>query len=409
MRRFIRFALALLMAAATLVGAASSAYAFSDVASGYWDYSSIMAVASARTWMQDYGTSAFKPRGTEPRKLLARTLVKAWAPNEPENANITFPDLPQTDPFYHYANIATKLKWIPRYPNGNWGPNDAVRTYSVDRALTRAVGLSAAASGLRKIHEADGDTYSVGKWFPYMQLAHALGLHYNHGDDSLDIDWDDYITRDEVAYSVWKAYNLESWEIRSLARFEKIALAGLSESSGTKRALTQYALRQVGKYPYIYGGEWNDKPPSGYCCGMQPRGGMDCSGFAWWLMKKYESGYNAARFHPAYPGWSLAQRGSADMARNTPNRISFGSLKVGDLMFFATNGGTGAADVDHVGVFLGNDWMVHTSSSNNGTVLEYVGSGWYYDEFVFGRRIIGTSTTASVRPPPDIASQGDRI
>jgi hypothetical protein len=26
----------------------------------------------------------------------------------------------------------------------------------------------------------------------------------------------------------------------------------------------------------VWGGEWNTKTPSGYCCGAQPIGGMDC-------------------------------------------------------------------------------------------------------------------------------------
>jgi cell wall-associated NlpC family hydrolase len=115
---------------------------------------------------------------------------------------------------------------------------------------------------------------------------------------------------------------------------------------------------------------------------------MDCSGFVWWTMKKNEGGYNAAQYHPDYPGWSLPQRTSSTMAQSTTSKISFGSLHTGDLMFFAGNGGSTYTDVDHVGVYAGNGWMIHSSSGNDGVALSLVTSGWYRDHYVYGRRII---------------------
>ena len=59
-----------------------------------------------------------------------------------------------------------------------------------------------------------------------------------------------------------------------------------------RRKITAFSFEWVG-YPYIYGGEWYKASPPGYCCGAQVKGGFDCSGFAWWLLKKAgENGYN---------------------------------------------------------------------------------------------------------------------
>ena len=96
---------------------------------------------------------------------------------------------------------------------------------------------------------------------------------------------------------------------------------------------------------------------------------------------------------------ALPEVASTDMAANTPTHIAFADRKVGDQMFIASNGGNTAADVDHVGVFAGNGWMIHSTGSTDGTVLEWVNDGWYYDNFVWGRRVIGSSLAGSPGAP----------
>jgi len=167
------------------------------------------------------------------------------------------------------------------------------------------------------------------------------------------------------------------------------------------RHVVHFGLRYIG-YPYIYAGEWNKASPSGYCCGYQPQGGFDCSGFTWWVMKKYEDGYNSAQFR-SYAGWSIHQRSSSTMAQYTTTKIAFAYLHIGDLMFFSSNGGKTYSDVNHVGIYIGNGWMVHSSSSVDGVVLEWVGTPdsnsssptYYFTNFVWGRRLIGASTKIS--------------
>src|SRR5205823_14470798 len=139
----------------------------------------------------------------------------------------------------------------------------------------------------------------------------------------------------------------------------------------------------------------------------QPRGGFDCSCFTWWVMKKFEDGYNAAQFHPDYAGWSLADRSSSQMAEFAPSHITFSKLKIGDLMFFATDGGSSWSDVDHVALWLGNDWIAQSTGSNAGVMLDSAAPGtYYYDTFVYGRRLIG-SASAPVHVSRDVLLQGD--
>jgi len=409
MRRMVRRVAVSIAVVAGVMIPAHAALAFTDVPSSYWDYTAITYMAQTHTWMQDYGTSLFQPTTYETRELYARSLVQMYAPDEPIDPSIVIKDLPATDPFYRYANVSIKLGWMPLFTNGNWAPTKAIKTDATDRGIVSAMGsLGDAIKGLAAIHEDDGDVYTVGTYFPYIQLAHWLGLHYNHGDETLDLNILSQVKRDEIAYTLWMAQTVPSWEIGDAADFDHISLPALTSSDKQRHDVTQYALNQLG-FPYIWGGEWNVASPTGYCCGSQPQGGMDCSGFAWWVMKKNEANYNAAQYHPAYAGWSLPERVSHDMAKGTVSQIKFGSLKVGDIMFFATDGGTSWSDVDHVGIYLGNNWMIHSSGSGDGPDLESVASGSYYNDiFVYGRRLIGVSDNPIHHPVDVLAGDGPR-
>jgi hypothetical protein len=393
----LRVVLIAAVVAATLIPA-RAAFAFSDVTRDYWDYDAITYMATTNTWMQDYGIDLFKPTAKEIRNYLARTLVEMYAPNEPIDPTITFPDLPTTDPFYPFANVVVKLDWIKKYNDGRWAGNSAVPTSLFDRAIINALGLSAPVAGLAAIHEDDGSRYVVGDRFPHMQLARWLGLHYNHDDESMDLQSSTHMPRDEIAYSLWTAENLSSWQLDGTSIFDDIALPTVS---GIRQTITSFALNQIG-FPYIWAGEWNAKSPPGYCCGDQPQGGMDCSGFVWWVEKKNEDNYNAAQFR-TYDGWSVHQRSSSEMAESTGTQLAFADLKPTNLMFFASDGGSSWADVDHVGIYLGNDWMIH--STDGGPQIEWVGDGYYFDNFVYGRALKSTSDTAPVSP--DFVFDGD--
>lgn len=399
-----RALLVLAVLGALLVPATPARAAFSDVPAGHWASTQITYVAETNTWMQDFGPTEFRPSTKESRNLLASALVKAYAPNEPTDPSITFPDLPPSDPYYRYANVAVKLGWIEPYANGKWAGDDNVKRSLLDRSLVLAMGgLEEALAGLAAIHRTDGIAYT---WDsdrgPHMQMAAWLELHYDHptSADSKELLANSYMNRDEIAYSLWKAKTTPSWKIADAYRFETITLP--KTKTQMKADMTQYAINQVG-YGYIWGGEWHQKSPSGYCCGSQPKGGFDCSGLMWWVLKANEGGYNSAQFR-VYPGWSLPERSSSEMAKATTTQLAYTQLQVADLMFFSSSGGTTWSSVDHVGVYIGKNWMFHTTDS--GPAIEWVGDGWWRDHFVYGR-VLPVASAASGRSNVGPAS-GDR-
>lgn len=386
-----RIILATALITVAVVLPAQPAFAFfSDVPAGHWAHDAIDYVAWDNTWMQDYGPEEFRPDELETRSFLARTLVTVFAPDEPIDPAITFSDLSEDDEFYPYANVAVKLGWITS--GDAWNGSNTIKGSVFDKALILAVGgLDAAIAGLENIHRKDGGVYDVETRFAYVQLARWLDLRYDHDDEDQDLQKNTKMPRDEVAYALWQAVLVSSYEIDDAnATFDDILLPG--KLNATKQGLTQYGLDQVG-YPYIYAGEWHKKSPAGYCCGTQPQGGMDCSGFVWWVLKKNEGGYDAAQFRD-YTGYTISERSSSSMAEAAPVHIAFDDLKVGNLMFFAGNGGNGWDDVDHVGIYLGENWMIH--STGGGPQLEWVADGWYYDNFVWGRQL---SLSAGPRLP----------
>jgi cell wall-associated NlpC family hydrolase len=395
----IVLAVALLMVVLVLPAKPALAF-FSDVGTGHWAYDAIDYVAWDNTWMQDYGTGEFKPDELETRSFLARALVTVFAPDEPIDPTITFSDLPEDDEFYPYANVAVKLGWMAQGSGDSWNGELPIKGSKFDKAIVLAIGgLDLAIGGLESIHQGDGDVYDVEPRFAYVQLARWLDLRYDHDDEDADLQKDTKMPRDEVAYGLWMAATLPSYRITDASVFNDVALPSLNDS--TKLGLTQFSLDQVG-FPYIWAGEWNKKSPVGYCCGDQPQGGFDCSGFTWWVLKKNEGGYNAAQYR-TYSGYTLPERTSSLMAEAAPNRIAYEDLKVGNLLFFASNGGNGWDDVDHVGIYLGWDWMIH--STGGGPQLQWVAEGWYFDNFVWGRQLV----TKGLGPMPPGGLGANRV
>ena len=96
MRSFLgRSVLVAIMAAAALIPA-QAAFAYTDVPTNHWDYAAIKYVSIDRPYMRDYGTTRFRPATVERRNYMARTLVEMYAPDEPTDPRITFPDLATT-------------------------------------------------------------------------------------------------------------------------------------------------------------------------------------------------------------------------------------------------------------------------------------------------------------------------
>jgi len=354
---------------------------WSDVPRSYWARTAIDLVGASNDWMRDHraaadGTYPFKPDALESRARFARAIVRAFAPDTTPDPSTTFDDVASDDRSYRWADVAVTNGWMVA-DGGAFRPSDPVTVREVHRALVLALGLGDLAAGADAIHERDGTALDVPPGFGTLLIGMRLGLRYNHGDESLDVGPDDPLSRAEVAWSLYRAATEPSWIASSLAPYATITLPNLSDRM---RAVVEFGMRYVGD-PYVWGGDWADATPSGYCCGYQPRGGFDCSGLTWWLMKRQAAGWDNTPPRP-YGGWALAERSSSQMA--TIGNIRWDDIRPGDLLFYD---GDGDGTVDHVDTYLGGGWALDSGSSNGGVTITQVKGTWYEDHFVHARRI----------------------
>lgn len=120
------------------------------------------------------------------------------------------------------------------------------------------------------------------------------------------------------------------------------------------------SISNISLYSFI--DEWYNTP---YRYGGCTRSGVDCSGFVMTLASKV---YDAK-----------LPRTAREMYHET-ERLDLDELDEGDFVFFNTRGG-----VSHVGVYLGNDFFVH-SSTNRGVVISSLQEDYYKKRFLGGGR-----------------------
>ena len=380
----LRTTVVTVVSVALVAGAAGPASAgFADVPAKHWASSAIKAVAEQRDWMRDHGTSEFRPEEPLLRRHLARALVRAFAPSEQPDPSVQFSDMSPDDPHHPFAAVAVRRGWMAD-DGGAFRPDQAATKAELDRGLVRALDLQAEVNGLNRIHTADGRRLAHPPAFADLALALQLGLHYNHptSSEALELMPSSPVRRADGAYALWRASSAGS-KVSSLSRFRDVELPNMSAK---KRSVVEFALAYVG-YPYIYAAEWHTKTRKGYCCGAQPQGGFDCSGYVWWVVRKRGQGYDNTAIR-GYPGWKLHERSSRDMARvaKKKRRLTLKKVRTTDLMFFGSKRTWSA--VSHVGMSLGKGWMIDSSSGRGGVSLAWAKSGWYRDSFVWGRRVV---------------------
>lgn len=109
---------------------------------------------------------------------------------------------------------------------------------------------------------------------------------------------------------------------------------------------------------------------SPYEWGAEGPNSFDCSGFTYYVYK------NGA-------GITLPRTSSAQASAGYA--VSKSNLKPGDLVFFNTNG----KGISHVGLYIGNNEMIHSPNSNDVVKVTKINSSYYSSRFVTARRIIG--------------------
>src|SRR5205823_3525234 len=141
----------------------------------WFAHDQIDAVAATRRWMRDYGKLRFRPTRPETRERFARAVVRAFASDETATPGQTFIDLPTTDRFYPYANVAVSNGWMTA-KHGAFDPAGPVYEYDVSRALVYALGLRRDARGANHIHMDDGTRLRRPGHFGVYLIGRVLGL-----------------------------------------------------------------------------------------------------------------------------------------------------------------------------------------------------------------------------------------
>ena len=119
--------------------------------------------------------------------------------------------------------------------------------------------------------------------------------------------------------------------------------------------VVDYALGFLGS-KYVYGGS----SPSGF----------DCSGFVSYVLKNFDISVSRSA-HSQYV--------------NNGVRVSKSELAPGDLLFFSSNGGK---SVTHVGLYIGDDEFVHSSTSATGVIISRLDSAYYVRVWHGAKRVL---------------------
>jgi cell wall-associated NlpC family hydrolase len=286
------------------------------------------------------------------------------------NAATFRPDAPLTQ--RTLTDLVTELTELP--PPEPAVPAAPATLAELDQALVRGLGLSDDARRFYLGARASGA--KPPPRFGSEVVARLIGLRKNHEArfDALELRPDDVATRAEAAYSAAQILRFSGWEVDAV---EEASLEfALPAYSQWQRRILQTAFNLIG-YPYVWGGTSSGEQS---LFGVSSRGGFDCSGFAWrvYKLQSYSGGKELAS--------TLRGRTAAQMAGEVPKtrRIAFANLQPGDLLFFGRGGRRArAAAVDHMGIYAGSGWMIH--SSRYGVALAPV-DGWYAERFAWGRR-----------------------
>jgi cell wall-associated NlpC family hydrolase len=280
------------------------------------------------------------------------------------------PDDPLTQ-----RELAELVGALTRRPSGSAGRADApVTIATLDARLVRALGMQDAAAGFARAARAAG--IPVPSRFGTEVVARLLGLRTNHPAalDALEALPGDPASRAEAAFSTARVLRFRGNE-SDYAR-EAAASFTLPPLSAWQRRVLTVAFWLVG-YPYVWGGE-SELASSPF--GLQARGGFDCSGFVWRVYKLQR--YPDA---PALAG-TLRGRTTFAMSAEVPRerRIPLSGLEPADVVFFGAEGPRSKPrQVDHMGIYVGGGWMVH--SSRYGVALVPL-TGWYAERFAWARR-----------------------
>jgi len=127
----------------------------------------------------------------------------------------------------------------------------------------------------------------------------------------------------------------------------------------------QSMLKETNGKPYIWAEEGEDA--------------FDCSGLVYYC-------YGSMNVWLPRVSWQQAKAGMP---------VSIKELQYGDLIFFGKH--NRRSRVTHVGIYIGNGYFRHASSTKEGVITSRVHKPYYYNRIVVCRRIISTKKSFEMR------------
>jgi cell wall-associated NlpC family hydrolase len=253
-------------------------------------------------------------------------------------------------------------------------PTAPVTMAGLDRRLVDALDLADSATLFQQAAKDAGLTPPTR--FGTESVARLLGLRTNHpaAQDNLELLPTETATRAEAAYSGAQILQFPVGETQAVA--DAATTFTLPVLTPWQQRILQTAVRFIG-YPYVWGGE-SERKESPF--GVQAHGGFDCSGFVW-RVYKLQAYPNEGTLASVLKGrTTYAMSGEVPRAK----RIAFAKLQPADVIFFGEQGPKSKpAQVDHMGIYLGNGWFIH--SSGYGVAVAQL-AGWYRTKFAWARR-----------------------
>jgi cell wall-associated NlpC family hydrolase len=252
-------------------------------------------------------------------------------------------------------------------------PSNPVTIAGLDAALVGYLGLGPAAAEFEQKLRAAGLEPKADAGTEI--VARLLGLRFSHPSSQVNLALLPFqsATRADAAYSFAQVLNIGTgnteW-VQSLA--DTFALQSLT--TWQRRILTT-AVSFIG-YPYVWGGT---SPTVEAPFGVTAPGGFDCSGFAWRVYKltSYPNEGDLASV--------LSGRTTYVMSGEVPRsrRIPASRLQPADALFFGAGPRSSPNQVDHMGIYLGNNWFIQ-SSGQGVTIVPF--ADWYARSFAWARR-----------------------
>jgi cell wall-associated NlpC family hydrolase len=272
------------------------------------------------------------------------------------------------------------LHVVPTQPTA---PDATVTMSALDAKLVTTLGLADAANAFTQNARTAGLTPP--SRFGTEAVARLLGMRTNHPAslDSLELSPNEPASHAEAAYSAARILHFGEWDSASAEELAQTFL--LPAYTSWQRQILNTAVRFIG-YPYVWGGE-SETTSSPY--GKQVHGGFDCSGFVWRVYKLQTYAKEGKLADVLKGRTTYAMSGEAPAAK----RIGLAKLEPADVIFFGAAGPKSKpADVNHMGIYLGNGWFIH--SSGYGVAVAQL-SAWYAQRFAWGRRPLAEASLVS--------------